>query len=637
MKTKDILIKILAEIMSSIMIFFVSFCDFNGFYFFISIPVLLSLIFKKPIKCLSGIIGMSVAAYFISGANLIMILLLSFLIAYLVNMIIKRFNISLTHQLAIMGVVMSLSMTYMMYVGPLQATYINIVIVPILVGILSYFSIDLRMSLKSNDNFSLTKKQAFYVTFVIGYILLKMNIDNELFNMSFIGFILLNYVLMRVDPIMGSLSVVGTVILTMYPINDVSIIFMWIPLVLAFRSVYKRSYIGALAYFSLNLIFMYYLNDYDYLFEVFLIGVLVSIIPNFIMNEFNEMVVEPKDYELKLYQNSYYSCIRRNRKVQRVMDVLEAQMKKNYKLKKGSKDIYIKNMEFLSNKLKEEEDIDYKENIIKDLTIRGCQVIGLKIFYDIMLHYDIKLETKGKVLETEEIIDIFQDRLDLKVMLKESSYNFFTNSMQYRFVKAEEYALKYHIRQRSKLETCGDSYLTFDTKNKKYFLISDGMGHGKAANKHAAGAILLLKSFIELGMDPKDAITSCNSIIFDKGVERFNTLDLLEYDLIQQKTFLYKNGSGTTYVKSNGEVRKYTSANLPLGIVENINVSKLEIEMKPGYIILTSDGIKSDLEKFLTSINNMKPQELINIIFENEGEKIDDDQTIVVINVIKNK
>ena len=167
-------------------------------------------------------------------------------------------------------------------------------------------------------------------------------------------------------------------------------------------------------------------------------------------------------------------------------------------------------------------------------------------------------------------------------------------------------------------------------------MISDGMGHGQKASKESMLALRLLKDFIELGMPPEDAILTANALLFDRKSEQFNTLDLLEYDTFEQKIYLYKNSSGTTYVKKGICVEKILSENLPLGIIENIKVEKNSISTDNEFIILTSDGLKKDFTEMLAHTDNSDPKRLVDEILKYEGDIIEDDQTIVAVSVIKN-
>ena len=69
---------------------------------------------------------------------------------------------------------------------------------------------------------------------------------------------------------------------------------------------------------------------------------------------------------------------------------------------------------------------------------------------------------------------------------------------------------------------------------------------------------------------------------------------------------------------------------------QKINVEKIKLNIDSKYIVLTSDGIKSDLTEIIKNSKGKSSKTLAQEILSYEGDKVDDDQTIVVINVIKN-
>ena len=220
--------------------------------------------------------------------------------------------------------------------------------------------------------------------------------------------------------------------------------------------------------------------------------------------------------------------------------------------------------------------------------------------------------------------------------------NFLTNSIRYEFVSEEEYSFEYFVRQRSLDEKCGDNYLCFKANNKKYFLISDGMGHGDKANEDSKFALYLIKNFIELGMEAKKAIESCNALIYSKS-DTYNTLDLLEYNCFNNDIVLYKNGSSNTYVEYPDRIDKLTSENLPLGIIDEININlnegfnvltKININKSVKRIVMTSDGVEENLVDILEGNKRENVKVLVDQIFS-QNNNYNDDQTIMAINVIK--
>jgi stage II sporulation protein E len=387
-------------------------------------------------------------------------------------------------------------------------------------------------------------------------------------------------------------------------------------------------------YLATNLFFIVYLNARDYLIEIIIVTLVMLVIPKKFFYYIRKLIIDPKDYQIKRYQENYYHSLQKNLRIQKIITYLQDKIKNNPRMRKSSKEIILSNMNFLNNKLKEEENDDYKETIIARLNNHDIETISLKICSDFLNSYSVFIETSKS--EEEAIKNILEDILNVRLKREKKYIHKLINSYRYVFVNEEKINFNLAIKQRSKeANSCGDSYLKFYTKNKKYLLISDGMGHGKKASKDSSEALHLLENFIELGMSPKDAIVSCNALIYDKNKEIFNTLDLLEYDCFNNKAYLYKNGSGVTYLKNSESVEKIISENLPLGIVENIKVDKLTLDIDSGYIILTSDGVKKDLTEMLKNMNDKKANLVSNEILNYEGEKVEDDQTIVVINVIK--
>jgi hypothetical protein len=359
-------------------------------------------------------------------------------------------------------------------------------------------------------------------------------------------------------------------------------------------------------------------------------------VSNEIFSYLKKFIVDPHDYELKLYQRSYYKCLNKNKQIYKVINLLENQMKEKETTSLKNKEHLYNAMQFLTNKLKEEEDIELKNTITRQIGYMNVELIGFKIFSDYFYNYKVVLEVKGNKNVIDCVIDMISSNLGVKLYTEYKYHNKVLDSYYFILKNDEKIKFNLSIKQRSKESgVCGDSYLVFNTKNKKYLLISDGMGHGKKASKESGQALLLLKDFIELGMSPKEAIIICNSLLYEKNKESFNTLDLFEYDSYEDKMSLYKNGSGLTYIKDKKRVERISSKNLPLGIVEEINVEKKSLSTDVDYIVLTSDGLKKDLSKVIFTAKRKNAKGLSEEILKYEGNNIEDDQTIVVISVIK--
>ena len=618
--------------------FVLSFFNFNGVYFAACAPFIISTFLVKGENFLYCFLGMLIASFILAGNLPIMISVIFFFVV-LAIFAIKRMNLNTMRYVVILsgviGFLISISQTLKEH--SVETAIGNALFVTTLACVISYNLYSISADLKFRENFSITKKQLIFSSFLFNFIIGGLSISADLIALNFVAVCIINYLLVRIDSVAGITGVFTFLIVNLNSSSYILVLSL-LPLIYAFRFFSKSIFVKSVSFFAISLILMRYFQDFSFIEESIIITISLILIPDSVIRNVSKYIVEYKDYELKLYQASYYKCLKRNKKIQQVMEMLEKQLSGNSKAKKASKDILLQDMQFLSNKLKEEENIKVKENILNEIKYNSFEILGLKIFNDYFSNYNIIVEVNESVDNINSILKILEYHLGIRLKVDSLYHNRVLGSYKIVFVNNEKYSLKFSVKQRSKDQVCcGDSYLNFNVKNKKYFLISDGMGYGKRASQDSMEALILLKDFIELGMSTFDAINSCNAIIFSKDNEKFNTLDLLEYDIFDDKMYLYKNGSNVTYVKDTNGVKKIVSENLPLGIVENIKVEKLEIKEIPQCIVLTSDGFIKDFSEIINCNKAKSNKTLINEIFQYEGNKIDDDQTIVVINIKKNR
>ena len=81
-------------------------------------------------------------------------------------------------------------------------------------------------------------------------------------------------------------------------------------------------------------------------------------------------------------------------------------------------------------------------------------------------------------------------------------------------------------------------------------------------------------------------------------------------------------------------IDKLTSENLPLGIIDEINVNKININTSVKRIVMTSDGVEENLVDILEDNKRENVKVLVDQIFS-QNNNYNDDQTIMAINVIK--
>ena len=617
--------------------FALSFFSFDGIYFVASIPWLLIFMSYKREYFISSLLGVFIASFVIDYQVAPLIVLATLILSYLSMLVLRKFKLSVRNFLSITGGIAGVILSGVYYISKIDAPIINICLLPVLSYVLCLNSVNIQYDMKLKEDFSLTKKQVSFVSFLANLFLPFLVTPFIDFKIGLVAVTGINYIFTRIDPLVGIVGIATSFILSAY-YSSSHTLFLLIPLIFALKPVARNKYYRSILYLFIGVIASFYLKEYGYLIEVSLISIALFIAPNSVINIIHKYILEPQDYELRLYQKSYYKCLNRNKKIQKVMEILEGQMKNNPNMKKASKDILFKNMQFLSDKLKEEDNIRLKEQINRDLLYHKLEILEFRMYCDYFYNYNVILQIRdNNAINEDELIKVFQEHLGVRLRISKKRKNQLLNVIGYEIINDDLLMINLSIKQRSKeAASCGDSYVKFDTKNKKYFMVSDGMGHGFKASKESKTALLLLKDFIELGMKASDAILSCNALLFDKESEKFNTLDLVEYDMFDRKIYLYKNGSGSTYLKNGKVVKKITSSNLPLGIVENIQTEKLEIDIDNEFVILTSDGIKSDLTEFLENNTIKSSKVLVEEIFQHEGDVVEDDQTIVVINVIKN-
>lgn len=141
----------------------------------------------------------------------------------------------------------------------------------------------------------------------------------------------------------------------------------------------------------------------------------------------------------------------------------------------------------------------------------------------------------------------------------------------------------------------GDTFSFGKNKNGLYVTtVSDGMGSGPEAGAESNITVNLIEKFIEQGFDEATSINTINSIMgmkFNED-EKFTTLDMNIIDLYTGDISFIKVGGVVSFIKRGNEVEVIESSELPFGILDSIEVSKIKRKIKHGDIIVTiTDGI----------------------------------------------
>ncbi|MFC4098285.1 stage II sporulation protein E [Paenibacillus xanthanilyticus] len=196
----------------------------------------------------------------------------------------------------------------------------------------------------------------------------------------------------------------------------------------------------------------------------------------------------------------------------------------------------------------------------------------------------------------------------------------------------------------------GDSFSTSELGNGKFAVaISDGMGNGERAKLESSTALTVLEQLLQSGMDEKLAIKSVNSILLLRSQdEMFATVDVALIDMYSAKTTFMKIGSTPSFIKRGNEVIPITASNLPVGILKEIDVDLIRVQLQPGdTLIMMTDGIYDApghavnkemwMKRVIQEIAAEEPQQIADALLErvvryHKGEIVDD-MTVVVARV----
>lgn len=193
----------------------------------------------------------------------------------------------------------------------------------------------------------------------------------------------------------------------------------------------------------------------------------------------------------------------------------------------------------------------------------------------------------------------------------------------------------------------GDCFMTMELGNGKYVMaISDGMGNGDRAHMESASTLQLLKELLEVGLDETLAIKSVNTVLSLRTPEEmFATVDLAIVDQYSGGTKFIKTGSIPSFIKRGSEVLSIAANNLPIGIIEDIDVDVVTETLKPGdLLIMVSDGLieaPAQIEnkemwfrRIISELRTDDPEEIADLLLErvirSKYGEINDDMTILV-------
>ena len=155
---------------------------------------------------------------------------------------------------------------------------------------------------------------------------------------------------------------------------------------------------------------------------------------------------------------------------------------------------------------------------------------------------------------------------------------------------------------------CGDSFGVVDKSEEGRFFafISDGMGSGREAAHTSDLCAAFLEELLPAGAAGgariDTALEMLNGFLRNRNnfgvVECASTVDLCDLDLISCRASFYKCGAAPTYVFRDGSLFKLRCRTVPIGIVDGVDVGKVDMELLPGdVIVMVSDGVTQGREE----------------------------------------
>lgn len=310
------------------------------------------------------------------------------------------------------------------------------------------------------------------------------------------------------------------------------------------------------------------------------------------------------------------------------------------------------------SKAMENEESEYKAD--NELSERLCLTLSeLGLFITGVIVYGVRKKTiyiKGKRLETLEsgardIIDSISPLLPFS--LDRESY-FVRRDGElagaltlFESEKITASVVRRRVTARNEA-VCGDSVAVFKNRDGRFFaLVSDGMGSGENAHLVARLCSGFVSNMLSVGRVSDELLSLLNGFLRGgcrNGVgECSATLDLLEIDLMNGASRLFKCGAAPSYVYRNGRLFKLRSETMPIGILREVDVKSFDMGLRRGdTVIMISDGVTGEggecpwlFDLLSQNLPSRGPERIAELIVKYATAKGDGDDISVVVVAVK--
>ncbi|MDR0751871.1 MAG: SpoIIE family protein phosphatase [Christensenellaceae bacterium] len=219
-----------------------------------------------------------------------------------------------------------------------------------------------------------------------------------------------------------------------------------------------------------------------------------------------------------------------------------------------------------------------------------------------------------------------------------------------RFEKKATYQIIYGDRSRalSAEGVNGDCYKALRLSYDKVILIlSDGMGHGSAANRNSNIALNLIESFYMAGFEYTTIANTLSGIFSFQNGEEFSAVDIALINTVDGYIDFIKFGGRESFIVSNG-VEITGCGSLPLGILDEPPAPYIErkIITSSCFLVMVSDGVLDtigcdEMNELLSTVKGGNPDAIAELIINDydrmskEGGGCHDDASVLVAKIYK--
>ena len=380
-----------------------------------------------------------------------------------------------------------------------------------------------------------------------------------------------------------------------------------------------------------------------------------------ILNNHNNIVIM-RDENIKNDLQEIVKIANRTLKIAQINKAKEQERKNNMQAISESLKTVTKVINRCAEEIHEKHESEFskKEQEIfllmksKNIKIEKCDIKLLKnnkYIVEIKLNYnDIRVREKSVITN---IADIISKSLGTRVILQREKNDDETESYYQVYASEDKYVLQVGSSKITKenSQVSGDCSLQIKLADGKYLLaLADGMGTGEKARECSKITLRLMKQMLSAGFDKEESISMINSRINLLGTkEMYSTLDVSILDLYVGNLEILKNGACNTYIKNRKTIQKVESANLPIGIMNKIELQTETLKVNDGdIIIMCTDGIldskenNSDwIEDFIKNITTNNVQKIADLLLaeaiDNNYGVVRDDMSVIVSKIIKKK